>query len=84
MNPSDPTLKTESSVDNFQGIIGSITVADIVDNPDGTCTIHFDVSEEFQNNLTKAMNWDTWSQEKFNALFLDALEKQLAKYKQEK
>jgi len=84
MNPSDPTLKTESSLDNFQDIIGSITVADIVDNPDGTCTIHFDVSEEFQNNLTKAMNWDSWSQEKFNALFLDALEKQLAKYKQEK
>jgi|694.fasta_scaffold23064_1 hypothetical protein len=83
MTVSDPTLKTESSLEAFKDI-GSITVADIVDNPDGTCTIHFDVSEEFQTNLTKAMNWDTWSQEKFNALFLDALEKQLAKYKQEK
>ena len=53
--------------------IGTIQVIDVVDNPDGTATIHFEVSEEFKNNLMKQMGWEKWSDEEFNKLILETL-----------
>jgi hypothetical protein len=54
--------------------LGSLKVLEVVDNPDGTCTIHFDVSEDFQANLVREMGWPEWSQERFEKLVLEALE----------
>lgn len=55
--------------------LGTLKVLEVVDNPDGTATIHFDVSEEFKQNLLKEMGWSEWSQEKFEKLVLEALER---------
>ena len=54
--------------------IGTLKILDIVDNPDGTATIHFDVSDEFKEELIKKMNWPEWSEEKFQKFVLEALE----------
>jgi len=54
--------------------LGTIKVLEVVDNPDGTSTIHFDVSEDFQANLVREMGWPEWSQERFEKLVLEALE----------
>ena len=54
--------------------LGSLKVLEVIDNPDGTCTIHFDVSEDFQTNLVREMGWPEWSQERFEKLVLEALE----------
>lgn len=61
-------------MENTFSTLGSISVLDVKDNPDGTATIIFDVSEEFQNNLVKQLGWSEWSQEKFEKLVLEALE----------
>ena len=82
MNQSDPILKTESNEVDFKSI-GSIKVTEIIDNPDGTVTIHFDVAEDFKQNLIKAMGWEEWTDEAFNKMVLEALERQLARYKEE-
>ena len=82
MNQSDPILKTESNEVDFKSI-GSIKVTEIIDNPDGTATIHFDVAEDFKQNLIKAMGWEEWTDEAFNKMVLEALERQLARYKEE-
>lgn len=58
--------------------LGTLKVLEVVDNPDGTATIHFDVSEDFQANLVKEMGWSEWSQEKFEKLVLEALERAVA------
>lgn len=59
---------------DFKGL-GTLKVLEVVENPDGTATIHFDVSEEFQANLVREMGWNEWSQEKFEKLVLEALER---------
>lgn len=59
---------------NIKGL-GTLKVLEVVDNPDGTATIHLDVSEEFQANLVREMGWPEWSQERFEKLVLEALEK---------
>jgi len=82
MSQSDHTSKTESNDVDFKSI-GSIKVTEIIDNPDGTATIHFDVADDFKENLVKAMGWEDWTDEVFNKMVLEALERQLARYKEE-
>jgi hypothetical protein len=65
------------SIKEFNISLGTIKILEIKDNPDGTATIDFDIDEEFKNNLIKQMNWDSWSDEKFSKLVLEALENAL-------
>jgi hypothetical protein len=58
--------------------LGTLKVLEVIDNLDGTSTIHFDVSEEFQVNLAREMGWSEWSQERFEKLVLEALERAIA------
>jgi len=53
--------------------IGSIKVVEVKDNEDGTCTIIFDVPDDFKDKLVAALGWDEWTDEAFNQLTLDAL-----------
>ncbi len=53
--------------------LGTIKVAQIVDNNDGTSTINFDVSENFKKNLQESLGWTEWSDEKFNLLIDEAI-----------
>lgn len=53
--------------------LGTIKILEIIDNPDGTANITFDVSEEFQKNLIKHLGWSEWSNEKFNEWILKSL-----------
>ena len=82
MSQSNHILKTESNEVNFKSI-GSIKVTEVIDNPDGTATIHFDVADDFKENLVKAMGWEDWTDEAFNKMVLEALERQLARYEEE-
>ena len=55
-------------------ILGQIKVAEVVDNPDGTCTIRFDISDEMQQQIIESMGWSEWSEEKFNQFVIDSLD----------
>lgn len=48
--------------------IGTIRVAEIIDNQDDTCTIVFDVPDNFKRDFSKALKWNRWSDKKFNDL----------------
>jgi hypothetical protein len=54
-------------------ILGQIKVVEIVDNPNGTCTIHFDVSEDMKKAIIESMGWKRWSNKKFNELVENSL-----------
>ena len=55
-------------------VLGTIKVAEIVDNPDGTCTVHFDVSSEMQELIMETMGWSSWQPEEFNKFVENSLE----------
>lgn len=55
-------------------ILGSIRVLEVVDNPDGTATIHLDVPDETMETIKEAMGWTEWSQEKFNEFVVSSLQ----------
>jgi len=55
--------------------IGTLKVLEVKDNPDGSATIEFDISDEFKDNLIKHMGWEEWSDELFQKFVLEALEK---------
>lgn len=55
-------------------VIGQIKVTDVIDNPDGTATIYFDVSEEIKNQIKETMGWERWSDKKFNELVINSLD----------
>ena len=68
----------------MEKIIGQIKVLEVVDNPDGTCTIHFDVSNEMMTTIKEAMGWKRWSDKKFNQLVIESLERFAAEVKHDK
>lgn len=51
-----------------------IKVAEIIDNPDGSAKIIFDVEDGFEQEIMKIQGWEKWEQEKFEQLFTTALE----------
>jgi hypothetical protein len=53
--------------------LGTIKVASITDNDNGTSTINFDVSEDFKTKLQETLGWAEWSDEKFNHLIDEAI-----------
>lgn len=54
--------------------LGPIKVVDIKDNDDDTCTIVFDVPDDFKENVVRELGWDEWSDDNFNKLVIEALE----------
>jgi len=53
--------------------IGTMTIEDIIQNDDGTCTVNFIVSKELQESIRIQNAWEEWSKEKFEVLVVDAL-----------
>jgi hypothetical protein len=54
--------------------MSDVKVLNVVDNADGTCTIEFDVSEEFKKSFKEAHGLKRFSQKKFQQFVLDALD----------
>lgn len=54
-------------------ILGSIKVIDVKDNPDGTATITFDISDEVKENIKRALKWKRWSQKRFETYIQNSL-----------
>lgn len=50
-----------------------VKVADIIDNPDGSAKVIFDVEDGFEQEIMKVQGWEKWDQEKFEQLFITAL-----------
>jgi hypothetical protein len=50
-----------------------IKVADIIDNPDGSAKVIFDIEDGFEEEIIKMHGWEKWEQEKFEQLFISAL-----------
>lgn len=50
-----------------------VKVAEIIDNPDGSAKVIFDVEDGFEQEIMKVQGWDKWEQEKFEELFINAL-----------
>ena len=58
-----------------------IKVADIIDNPDGSAKVIFDIEDGFEEEIIKMQGWEKWEQEKFEQLFITAL-KDYIKFKE--
>jgi hypothetical protein len=58
-----------------------IKVADIIDNPDGSAKVVFDIEDGFEEEIIKMHGWEKWEQEKFEQLFISAL-KDYIKFKE--
>ena len=50
-----------------------IKVTDIIDNPDGSAKVIFDIEDGFEEEIIKMNGWEKWEQEKFEQLFISAL-----------
>ena len=50
-----------------------IKVAEIIDNPDGSAKVIFDIEDGFEEEIIKMYGWEKWEQEKFEQLFISAL-----------
>lgn len=61
-------------MENVYTSLGTIKITEIIDNPDGTCNIEFDIDDKFKKNIIEKFNWGEWSDEKFQKLVLEALE----------
>lgn len=57
----------------MNSLIGSIKVLDIIDNPDGSANVTFEISDEFKINFMNAVGWNEWSDEKFNVWVVESL-----------
>lgn len=55
--------------------IGTMTVENITENDDGTCTIDFNVPKELQESIALQQGWGEWSKEKFEVLVVEALKR---------
>jgi hypothetical protein len=54
-------------------IIATIKVLDVVDKPDGSAEIIFDLTQEIKQTLKKELGWKRWSNKKFNELVITGL-----------
>lgn len=64
-------------------VLGSIKCVDIFDNDDGTSTVIFDANPEFQKKYMELYNLEEWSQEHFQKMVTEALEKMTKEFKKE-
>jgi hypothetical protein len=59
----------------------SVKVSEIIDNPDGSAKVIFDIEDGFEEEIIKMHGWEKWEQEKFEQLFITAL-KDYIKFKE--
>lgn len=55
--------------------IGTMTIENITDNDDNTCTVDFTVPKELQESIALQQGWGEWSKEKFEVLVVEALKR---------
>lgn len=51
-----------------------LTVIDIVDQPDGSALITFDIDKETREFIKQTYGWKRWSSNKFKQVFLSAID----------
>lgn len=56
-------------------LLGRVTVIEVKDNNDGTCTLNLEIPDDLKENLKQSLGWKRWSSKKFNQFFLEALTK---------
>jgi len=56
-------------------LLGRVTIKEIKDNSNGTCTLDLEIPEDLKENLKQSLGWKRWSSKKFNNFFLEALTK---------
>lgn len=54
-------------------LLGRITILEVIDNSNGTCTLTYEVPEELKVSIKRHFGWKHWSSKKFNTFFLEAL-----------
>lgn len=57
-----------------------VKVTDIIDNPDGSAKVIFDIEDGFEQEIIEMQGWEKWEQEKFEELFINALKEYTKKY----
>ena len=65
-----------STFKNYQ-----VKVVDIIDNPDGSAKVIFDIEDGFEEEIMQMQGWDKWEQERFEQLFITALKNYIEVYK---
>ena len=55
-----------------------LTVIDIVDQPDGTALVTFDINKETREFIKQTYGWKRWNTKKFQQLFIQAIENYVA------
>ncbi len=58
-----------------------IKVVEIIDNPDGSAKVIFDIEDGFEEEIMQMQGWDKWEQERFEQLFITALKNYIEVYK---
>lgn len=56
-------------------LLGKVTIIEVKDNNDGTCTLNLEIPEDLKCNIKQSFGWKRWSSKKFNEFFLEALTK---------
>lgn len=52
-----------------------MTIENITENDDGTCTVDFNVPKELQESIALQQGWGEWSKEKFEVLVVEVLKR---------
>ena len=60
---------------NDTKLLGKVTILQINDNNDGTCTLDLEIPEDLKYNIKQSFGWKRWSSKKFSQFFLEALAK---------
>lgn len=56
-------------------LLGRVTIIEVKENGDGTCTLELEVPDNLKQSLKQSLGWKRWSSKKFNQFFLEALTK---------
>jgi len=50
-----------------------LEITDVIDNPDGTSTLVFELEDEFREWFKKSFGLKRWSDKRFEKVFLEAI-----------
>ena len=62
---------------------GTLKVAEIKENTDGSATVVFEADKDFQEGFKKYFNLKRWSQKKFDTFMNQAIESSVKYYKEQ-
>ena len=66
-------VSKEIKMNNISKTIATIKILDVIDRPDGSAEIVFDLTEKIKQTLKKQLGWKRWSNKKFNELVITGL-----------